>query len=573
MRVDGRAEMTEPDTKAGGLEAILAALHEQRFALRMAARDPSPWSDDPAVQERVGNRLGWTRGTGEADELIDAWMAFADEVRGDGIRDIVLLGMGGSSLCPLVASRSLAAADGFPRLRVLDSVDPAAVTRVEEKLDPLTTLFIVASKSGGTIETLTLYRHFRDWLEREDAPAPGSRFVAVTDPGSPLVGIAEQEGFRRVFEAPPDVGGRYSALTVFGLLPMCLMGASVREVMRWAGEMERECAPGLPEWANPAVRLGASLGLLAENGRDKLDLSATRSVEAFPLWIEQLIAESTGKQGTGIVPLAGGAIPQPHEGADDRVFVHYSVTDDEDPAGPVLEALAREGHPVFHIRIPDPEALGGEFLRWEIATATAGALLGVNPFNEPDVAAAKQATASLLEERAAAGRFPEANVIASEGGVAVLDDGSGDAGPAIERSLADAIRRWLRTESDPPYIAVLGYFEETPGRGERIERLRQSIERATGTPTTFGYGPRYLHSTGQLHKGGPAGGLYLVLTADPAEDPPAPADEPTLGTLLRAQALGDVRTLRERGRSVLHANLGWYVDDGLDTIVDAIETA
>lgn len=564
-----RVAVEEPDEPAPGLGASLAALHEQRFAARLAAHDPSLWPGDDSVRGAIANRLGWTRGSAHAAELLPELTVFAEETRAGGIRDVVLLGMGGSSLCPLVAASSFSRGEDYPDLTVLDSVDPAAVARVAAEIDPASTLFLVASKSGGTIETLSLYRYFRDSVEREVGTDAGHRFVAVTDPGSPLAAEAAESGFLRTFEAPPDVGGRYSALTVFGLLPAVLMGADVERVVEWARQLEYECSPRLPESANAAVRLGTALALYARGGRDKLVLTASGSVAAFPLWVEQLVAESTGKGGHGVVPVVDEPLPAADSCPADRVFVHTAVKGDDDRATrAALDALREAGHPVYRIVLPEPEALGGEFLRWEIATATAGAMLGVNPFDEPDVSAAKQATADLLEQRTAPGELEAGGHAAGLDNVEVYASGNGPGTAA--GSLPGALAEWLDARSDDGYVAILGYFDSSPERDAAVARLRNEIRERTGLATTFGYGPRYLHSTGQLHKGGPDEGLFLVLTADPVEDMAVPGSDFSLGTLERAQALGDVRTLRERGRSVLHAHLGWYVDEGLQTLAEAL---
>lgn len=572
LREGAGVESTEPVEGPRELEGTLAALHEQRFAARLQASDPSLWPGPEGVREAISNRLGWTRGATAAAELVPGLRAFADELRAESVRDVVLLGMGGSSLCPLVASRSFSAGQGYPRLHVLDSVDPAAVARVDSRIDLARTLFLVASKSGSTIETLSLYRYFHRRLEDEGAQVVGRHFVAVTDPGSPLLTEASAAGFRRAFEAPPDVGGRYSALTVFGLLPMSLMGVDLDRVIDWARRMESRCAPGLPEAVNPAVRLGAALALYARGGRDKLHLTASAGISTFPLWIEQLVAESTGKRGQGILPVTAEAVPTAETCDPDHVFLHYALAGEAEGAVQRgLDALEKADHPVYRFLLPEPEALGGEFLRWEIATATAGAVLRVNPFDEPDVSAAKQATADLLQRRREDGAFPALHSRAHRGGVDLFlggDDGTG--GADVEGTLPDVVARWLESVSGARYLAVLGYFDASPEREAAVSRLRQGLAARTGVATTFGYGPRYLHSTGQLHKGGPPGGRFLVLTADPVEDLPVSGADYSLGTLERAQALGDVHTLRERGRDVLHAHLGWRVEEGLETLVEAI---
>jgi transaldolase/glucose-6-phosphate isomerase len=570
MREGLRVDVREPAAAIPGLAATLSALHEQRFAVRLAGRDASVWPGDAGVRETIAMRLGWTRGSTDAAEILPDLRSFADGLRDEGIRDVVLLGMGGSSLCPLVAASSFSGGEGFPRLTVLDTTDPAAIASVDQAIDPIHTVFVVASKSGTTIETLSLYRYFRDRLLAEEAPAVGRHFVAITDPGSSLVTEAAEAGFLHAFEAPADVGGRYSALTVFGLLPMALMGADTGRVIEWARQLEYECSPSLPESANPAVRLGAALALCAKAGRDKLTLTASGGVQSFPLWIEQLVAESTGKGGNGIIPVTAESLPSADSCPPDRVFVHYSVAGDDDSAARLaLDALETAGHPVFLIDLPEPEALGGEFLRWEVATATAGAVLGVNPFDEPDVSAAKSATADLLAHRSAEGSFPPVASLSSERGLELRspDDRSPGEGSTVSSTLSE----WLDRGTPGGYVAVLGYFAPSPERDAAVDRLREGLTARTGTATTFGYGPRYLHSTGQLHKGGPDSGLFLVLTADPVEDLALPGSDFSLGTLQRAQALGDVRTLHERGRQVLNAHLGWYVEEGLEALARALD--
>jgi len=414
-----------------------------------------------------------------------------------------------------------------------------------------------------------LYRYFLDRLRSEDVPAPGSRFAAISDPGSALLAEAEAQGFRRAVESPIDVGGRFSALTPFGLLPMALMGADVNRVVEWARQLEHECTPSLPEDANPAVRLGATLALLAKADRNKLTLTASPGLATFPLWVEQLVAESTGKAGEGILPITDEPLPAPAACGVDRVFVHYRLDGDDDGVtATALDALEEAGHPVIRFDLPEPEALGGEFLRWEIATATAGALLGVNPFDEPDVAAAKQATSDLLERRTDRGEFPSPEPAAVEEGLAVygLDIEQGNR----SASLSDALAHVLDPADGADYLAVLGYFAPSDERDEAVRRLRAELSRRTGLATTFGYGPRYLHSTGQLHKGGPDGGVFIVLTADAVEDLTAAGEHISLGTLQRAQALGDVEALRTKGHRVARVHLGWQVEDGLARLTRAV---
>jgi len=569
MRAGLRVTCQEPSNPPAALATTLAALHEQRFVVRLFDRDPTLWTDDATTADAISNRLGWTRGSAAAAEALPDLVDFAASVRAEGVEHVVVLGMGGSSLCPLVASRTFEAAEGFPDLLVLDDVDPDSVARVDAVVDLQRTLFVVASKSGSTIETLSLYRYFLDRLRCEDVPAPGSRFAAISDPGSALLAEAEAQSFRRAVESPIDVGGRFSALTPFGLLPMALMGADVNRVVEWARQLEHECTPSLPEDANPAVRLGTTLALLAKADRNKLTLTASPGLATFPLWVEQLVAESTGKAGEGILPITDEPLPAPAACGADRVFVHYRLDGDDDGVtATVLDALEEAGHPVIRFYLPEPEALGGEFLRWEIATATAGALLGVNPFDEPDVAAAKQATSDLLERRTDRGEFPSPEPAAVEEGLAIygLDIEQGNR----SASLSDALAHVLDPADGADYLAVLGYFAPSGERDEAVRRLRAELSRRTGLATTFGYGPRYLHSTGQLHKGGPDGGVFIVLTADAVEDLTATGEHISLGTLQRAQALGDVEALRKKGRRVARVHLGWQVEDGLARLTRAV---
>jgi transaldolase/glucose-6-phosphate isomerase len=552
--------------------ALVGAVSEQRFGVRLAAHDPSLWTDDPDTLDRIRNRLGWLDAPARAADELYEIDRFAGEVRDEDVEHVVLLGMGGSSLCPLVAATTFGPREGYPELIVLDNVDPDAIRDVVDRIDPLRTLFLVASKSGSTIETMSLYRFFYELVSEAGETQPGPRFVALTDPGSALTREAQERGFRRTFATPSDVGGRFSALTPFGLLPMALAGIDVEAIVASADDVAADCAPEIPDSQNPALMLGLVLASLRDSGRDKLTLIASPGLAALPLWIEQLIAESTGKQGTGIIPVTQETVEDVGAYGPDRVFVHILLDGEQDTAlDSRLGALAEDGHPLLRISLPRPEAIGGEFLRWEIATAIAGALLGVNPFDEPDVTASKSITREILD-RAPDGEIPDSGepTTASDSLEVYVDARRDWAGNLTGDSAPHLLRSFVELAGPGEYIGVLAFLAGSPERDELLAELRSGLRARTGVATTAGYGPRYLHSSGQLHKGGPNTGVYLLLTSDAAVDIPIPATTDGFAVLQRAQALGDERALLERGRRVLRVNLGWYVDEGLEALVDAL---
>ena len=511
------------------IEATLADLHEHGVVRRIWHGDHTVWKPDP---EGVADRLGWLTVTDLMRPELPALRAFAEEVRTDGFRHVVLLGMGGSSLGPLVLGETFGSVPGFPELIVLDSTIPSTVKQVEEAIEPAHTLFLVSSKSGGTVEPLSLYRHFRELVEQASgARSAGSNFVAITDAGTSLDELAGEQGFRRVFQNPPDLGGRYSVLSYFGLVPAALLGLDIGAVLDRADRMRQSCDAGVRDAENPGARLGAIMGAQAREGRDKLTVVTSPALATFGLWAEQLIAESTGKEGKGIVPVAGEPLLGPVSYGDDRLFVYLRLEDDDNEAtdGAVAEIEAT-GQPVFHIKLDDRYDLGAEFFRWEFATAVAGSILGINPFDQPNVELAKSQTDMVLAEYESAGRLPQEE---ARTGIAELLSEAGDAA----------------------YLAIMAFVHPTPEIERSLDRLRTAVMDVHHIATTLGYGPRFLHSTGQLHKGGPDTGLFLQLTAGHAEDMPIPDEPHTFGVLADAQALGDLRALRERGRRVVRVHL------------------
>lgn len=515
----------------------------ERAAGGLYRREPAVWSGDGHVRKTIANRLGWLSSPHVMADALDRIHGFARAVRQDGFSDVVLLGMGGSSLAPEVLRRILGVAAGWPRFQMLDSTDPAAVRAAATP--PKTTLYLLASKSGTTIEPNSLAAHFREQLQRGGIRTWGDHFVAITDQGTELDRRAHAEGFRDVFINPSDIGGRYSALSFFGLVPAALMGQDVDALVAWGLAMIAASEPGFGEApTNPSVGLGLALGASAHAGRDKMTLLLPSSLEPFGLWVEQLIAESTGKNGGGIVPIAGEPEGDPSIYGADRLFVRVQ------PAGGQIAATTADLAPSVEIELVEPAALGAEFIRWEIATAVAGALLRINPFDEPNVQQAKDATRALLDAYKSSGQLPLAS-----------SDGSID---GIDVRLSAAARKYIG--NGPPerllsivrqgdYVALLAYLGHDNAIAGALHDLRRDIRDRTHAATMFGYGPRYLHSTGQLHKGGPNTGVFVLITATPRADLPIPGEPYSFGTLEQAQAIGDFQSLDAAGRRALHVHM------------------
>jgi transaldolase/glucose-6-phosphate isomerase len=505
----------------------LALASHARVEQRLRQRDATLWG--PPAAPEIADRLGWltspARMLGEADELI----AFADEVREAGMNDVVLLGMGGSSLAPEVLRRSFGSTRGRPRLHVLDSTDAATVLGVQERIEPARTLFLVSSKSGGTIEPLSLFAHF--WSLRSD----GANFAAITDPGTGLEKLAREHGFRRVFAGDPTIGGRYSALSPFGIVPAALIGVDIRALLEGASaawetslvDAGADGPAGAPSAAEQpaAVWLGAALSALVAAGRDKLTFVISDSLPGLGLWLEQLVAESTGKRGTGILPVAEEPLGEPGEYGEDRVFAYLSdVQSPEAERDARVAALADAGHPLLRIPTRGPADLGRVFQLWEVAVAVSGWGLQINPFDQPNVQQAKDATKKVLADYERARELP-AQAGADESALAAL----------------------LANASPPTYVAIMGYVQPSSGFDAAIADLRAAIRRHAKATTTFGYGPRFLHSTGQFHKGGPRFGRFLQLLWDGPDDVEIPGAPYTFTTLKNAEAIGDLQTLRDLG--------------------------
>ena len=569
---------------------------QEDVASRIWDRDTSIWSSEPAPE--LGDRLGWLDLPGAGEDLIPVLGAIARDLP-PWITDLVLLGMGGSSLAPEVLAHTIPG-EGLP-LSVMDSTHPRAV-RDLGWICPANTIFLVASKSGTTMETLSLFRHF--WSRtREVTDHPGDHFIAITDPDTPLAKLGEERGFLAVIEAPPDVGGRFSALGPFGLVPAALMGVELGPMIASAVEIADVCRD--PGADNPGLRLGAAIAELALAGRDKLTVVTSEPYGSVPDWIEQLVAESTGKDGKGIIPVVGEPELDPEAYGDDRAFVGIVAAEEalreaaqwgeEDESIERLAALEAAGHPVIRVEVDDPVDLLGLFFVWELAVAGAGAALGVHPFNQPDVQLAKElAREAMFRGPAGSGEAAGHDAPPDEAEREPLGDGSRRAEadavvdlawdvpeyghvpaggePSVDvHALASEVERFLEATEPGDYVGIQAYLAGSdPDELEALAALREAVSAATGVATTLGYGPRFLHSTGQLHKGGPDSGVFIQIADDAPAHVHIPETETTFHELIRAQAEGDFRALEQRGRRVLRVRVG-PTTDGIHRLIQLIE--
>ena len=563
-------------TLSDELKAPVAALAEQAraegWSRRLWAGDAGLWTGQDEARW-----LGWLAAArGERVDL-DALEAFSQEIAGAGFIHALLLGMGGSSLGPEVLAETFGSRPGHPKLLVLDSTDPDQVARFEAQIDPARTLYIVASKSGSTLEPDILHRYFWDRACRAlGADKAGAAFVAITDPGSQLEAAAKAQGFRRIFLGDPEIGGRYSVMSNFGLVPAAVAGLDVRAFVASARIMTHSCEAGAPPAANPGVALGLALGAAAKAGRDKLTLIASRGLADVGAWLEQLIAESTGKLGQGIIPLDGEPPAPAHAYGHDRIFAYLRLADHDQPELDAhVRALEDAGHPVVRIVLASRDSLGQEFIRWEVATAIAGAVIGIHPFDQPDVEASKIKTRELTAGYEATGAlaaetpFLEADAIAlfaDEANAAALTSGGAD---TLEAVLAAHFARAGACD----YLALLAYLDRDHAHIAALQAIRNRLLRHMKLATTLQFGPRFLHSTGQAYKGGPASGVFLQITHAVGEDLPVPGRKYSFGVVLQAQARGDLGVLAERGRRHLRVHLGADVDTGLKRLAAAVERA
>lgn len=539
---------------------------------RLWAHDATVWTG-----RDEGKWLGWLRIVEDELERVDLYESFAEEVRAEGFTDAVVLGMGGSSLGPEVISATYGHREGFPKLRILDSTDPDEVRAVEAAVNLETTLFIVASKSGSTLEPNVFRDYFLGRMkEVVGADKAGRHFVAVTDPGSAMEKAAKDDNFRKIFLGVPQIGGRYSVLSAFGLVPAAAAGVEIREFLDSARMMVRSCGPAVPPAVNPGVRLGAAMGVAAKDfGRDKITIIASPGIGTFGTWAEQLIAESTGKEGVGIIPVEGEPVGVPAVYGEDRLFVYLRLTSQADARqDEAVKILESEAQPVVRIDLDKVEQLPQEFFRFEIATAVAGAVLGINPFDQPDVEASKIETKKLFASAEETGALPAETPIFEDETVALYADAANAEALRSGEGFEAIVAAHLARVKPCDYVAVLAYVERNEAHQAALQEARLTVRDARQVATCLEFGPRFLHSTGQAYKGGPASGGFLQITADPSADLPIPGRKLGFKTVIAAQARGDFAVLSERKRRALRIHLkGGDVSGGVKRVAAAIKAA
>ena len=558
-------------------DAVKAQLKEwdgQGGTRRLFAGDASLWTGSDEA-----SWIGWASIVEHQLEDSAPLRRLQDEIREQGFSHVLLLGMGGSSLCPEVFKETFGRIAGYPELHVLDSTDPAQVRAFEAKIDLRKTLFIVSSKSGSTLEPNIFKAYFFDKLKRTlGAAEAGKRFVAITDPGSNLQKEAEQDGFRAIFAGVKSIGGRYSALSNFGMLPAAAMGLNFRQLLDEAERMVYACAPGVPAEENPGLVLGTILGVAQTKGIDKLTLIASPVLHDLGAWLEQLLAESTGKQGKAIVPVDREAVATPDVYGDDRLFAYLRLETAPNAAqDAAVAALEKAGKPVIRIGVATTLDIGEEFFRCQVATAIAGAIMNINPFNQPDVEASKLATRSLTDAYEKTGRLPDEAPFFEESGIKLFADAKNaealSAAVGSRPSLPGYLRAHLSRLSLGDYLALLAYVQMNREHEVALQAIRHKVRDAKKVATCLGFGPRFIHSTGQAYKGGPNSGVFLQVTCDDANDLAVPGQRYSFGVVKAAQARGDFQVLAERGRRALRVHLGADVAAGLKTLADAVAKA
>ena len=536
------------------------------------------WAGDASLWSGADESkwLGWLSIVGEQRKTADRFIKFSEEVAAVGFSHALLLGMGGSSLCPEVFRKTFGKIDGFPELHVLDSTDPAQIKSIETQIDLGNTIFFVSSKSGTTLEPNIFKQYFFERVRQTVGENAGERFIAITDPGSKLRQAAEGDQFRKIFLGVPSIGGRYSALSDFGLAPAAAMGVRVPKFLDRTNEMVIACGPDVSARNNPGVILGAILGCAHNIGRDKVTIIASSGIHDLGAWLEQLIAESTGKNGRGLIPVDREALASPEAYGSDRVFVYLRLDGDSDSLDAAVDSIENAGQPVVRISLADIYCLGQEFFRWEIATAVAGSIIGINPFNQPDVEASKVATRKLTDEYERAGSLPAETPFFEADGVKLFaDKRDAEALNAAVRdpSLTGYIRAHIDRLNSNDYFALLTYLEMNDANEAALQSARHAARDAKRVATCLGFGPRFLHSTGQAYKGGPNTGVFLQITCDDAIDLPVPDQKYTFGIVKAAQARGDFEVLAQRERRALRVHLGADVAAGLARLEAAVKSA
>lgn len=541
------------------------------WADRIWSKDASLWKDDAAHKKIIENSLGWLTVASDLRRQIPEISSFVDTVRSRQFTTACLLGMGGSSLCPEVCALTYGTRPGYLKLEVLDTTDPASIAAAENSFDLTRTLFIVASKSGGTIESASLQKYFYEALRKLKGGSAGENFVAITDPGTSLDRLGSELSFSKIFRNPNDIGGRYSALSLFGLVPMALIGLDLDQVLERALRMAERCR-SKDVSNNPGLRLGISLGVLSRSGIDKMTLVLPAEIHSFGYWIEQLVAESTGKEGLGIVPVEGEPLTDPSFYPRDRVFVHIGLEQKNDASLDLrIKTLAEAGHPVLSWEISSSLDLAGEFFLWEFATAAAGAVLKIDPFDQPNVQESKDNTQRLIRQFRDSGKLDDSAPVSRQGDLSLFRPPSTAARILPKPGAADAgfdaiLASFLHLAGGKDYLALLAYLERSTKTDAALREIRLVLRDKLRTATTAGFGPRFLHSTGQLHKGGANNGIFLQITADDKLDREIPGEGYSFGTLKKAQAIGDLQALEVHGRRALRVHIGCGVSEGLEAL-------
>jgi len=565
-----RQTYTLPDKLESDVNASLQDWKKGGKVRRLWHEDASLWT---GADE--GKWLGWLGITEQQIENVDALKEIAADIKKAAFKDALLLGMGGSSLCPEVLRLTFGKASGHPDLHVLDSTDPAQIKSIEERVDLASTICIVSSKSGSTLEPNIYKQYFFDRVKAKVGEKEvGNRFIAITDPGSKMQRVAERDKFRKIFMGVPSIGGRYSALSNFGMVPAAVMGIDVLTFLKNTQKMVEACGADTDADANPGVILGTILGIAANRGRDKITIITSPGIFDLGAWLEQLLAESTGKSGKGIIPVDRERLAKPHGYGADRVFAYLRLESDRDKEQSAeVDALAKAGNPVVRIVLPDIYSLGQEFFRWEIATAVAGALIGINAFNQPDVEASKVETRKLTTEYESSGKLPPESPFFTGDGAKLYADVKNAAELKGGGTLTGFLKKHLSRIGSEDYFAVLGYITMNEAHEKALEAIRLAVRDNKKVATVLGFGPRFLHSTGQAYKGGPNSGVFLQITCDDAVDILVPGQKYTFGVVKAAQARGDFAVLAERGRRALRVHLGKDVAAGLATLTNAVHEA
>jgi len=556
-----------PEELQAALAASLEDWKKNNKVARLWQKDASLWSN--ADESKW---LGWLTITNEQLANLDTLKQLAEEVKKAKFKHVLLLGMGGSSLCPEVLRMTFGKIAGFPELHVLDSTDPVQIKAIEKKVDLKKTLCIVSSKSGSTLEPNIFKQYFSERVGKAVGDkVAGSRFIAVTDPGSKMQQVAEDDKFWKIFAGDPSIGGRYSALSNFGMVPAAAMGMDLGKFLRTTQEMVKACGASSTADSNPGVLLGNILGVAANHGRDKITIITSPGISDLGAWLEQLIAESTGKIGKGIIPVDREKLAKPSVYGSDRIFAYLRLANKPNKAqDAAVAAIEKAGHPVVRITLPNVYALGQEFFRWEIATAVAGSIIGINAFNQPDVEASKIETKKLTSQYEATGSLPPESPFFIAKDAKLFADDKNSAALSGGKSLNEILKTHLSRIGAGDYFAVLGYIPMNAQNEKALQTIRMSVRDAKKVATCMGFGPRFLHSTGQAYKGGPNSGVFLQMTCDDASDLAVPGQKYTFGVVKAAQARGDFAVLAERGRRALRVHLGKNLKSGLNALAKAV---